>query len=159
MAIKKFNEGDEAPDFTLPDSEGDEVSLRSLQGSWVVLYFYPRDNTSGCTMEALDFTARARDFEKLKAKIVGISPDSTVSHGKFMKKLGPGITLLSDINHTIIQSYGAWQLKKLYGKESFGVVRSTFLIDPAGIIRQVWEKVKVNGHADEVLKLLKELQG
>jgi thioredoxin-dependent peroxiredoxin len=159
MAMKKFNEGAEAPDFTLPDSEGDEVSLRSLRGSWVVLYFYPRDNTSGCTMEALDFTSRARDFGKLKAKIIGISPDSTVSHGKFMKKVGPGITLLSDINHTIIQSYGSWQLKKLYGKESFGVVRSTFLIDPAGIIRRVWEKVKVNGHADEVLKLLNELQG
>ncbi|MBN1496742.1 MAG: peroxiredoxin [Spirochaetes bacterium] len=158
MATKKLQEGMPAPDFTLPDSDGNAMALKDLRGSWVVLYFYPRDNTSGCTTEALDFTARVPAFKRLKASIIGVSPDSRASHLKFMGKLGPGLTLLSDVNRRVLSRYGVWQLKKLYGKESYGVVRSTFLIDPSGVIRRIWEKVRVNGHAEEVLDALKQFQ-
>lgn len=159
MATKKLQEGVKAPDFTLPESAGKEVSLEGLRGSWVVLYFYPRDNTPGCTTEAAEFTGRAGDFGRLKARVIGISPDSPASHGRFMAKLGTGITLLSDAGRAVIKRYGVWQIKKLYGKESYGVVRSTFLIDPAGVIQRIWEKVRVNGHAEEVLNALKDARG
>jgi len=157
MASKNLTAGSSAPGFTLPDSEGTSRSLNDFKGRWVVLYFYPRDNTSGCTLEAIDFTNRAADFKKRKALILGISPDSETSHRKFITKHGLGITLLSDSDRKVLELYGAWQLKKLYGKESYGVVRSTFLIDPEGVIRRVWDKVKVHGHVDEVFESLKEL--
>jgi thioredoxin-dependent peroxiredoxin len=157
MSLKKLAPGSAAPDFSLPDQKGDTRSLADYRGFWLVLYFYPRDNTSGCTGEAVDFTAMAGAFKKLKASIVGISPDSQASHLKFIEKHGLGITLLSDSARSVVKLYGAWQLKKLYGKESYGVVRSTFLIDPEGTIRRIWEKVKVQGHADEVLESLRNI--
>lgn len=150
--------GSPAPDFTLPDPQGGAASLKDFRGSWLVLYFYPRDNTSGCTLEAVDFTARAGDFKKLKTQVVGISTDSPASHQKFISKHDLGITLLSDIDRRIVRLYGVWRTKKLYGKESKGVVRTTFLIDPAGVIRRIWETVKVKGHADEVLDCVKSLR-
>ncbi len=151
MHAKKPVVGSTAPDFTLPDKDSIKRSLADFRGSWLVLYFYPKDSTSGCTLEAIDFTSRIKDFKKLNANIIGISPDSEISHQKFMARHDLGITLLSDTDRKVVKLYGAWQLKKLYGRESYGVVRSTFLIDPAGKIRQVWEKVKVKGHVDEVL--------
>ncbi|HPC40409.1 MAG TPA: thioredoxin-dependent thiol peroxidase [Spirochaetota bacterium] len=157
MAQKKLTAGSPAPDFSLPDASGNMVSLSTFRGSWLILYFYPRDNTSGCTLEAVDFTDRVNDFKTLRASILGISPDTVDSHRKFIEKQGQGITLLSDSERRVVKEYGVWQIKKLYGKESYGVVRSTFLIDPEGIIRQVWEKVKVNGHADEVMESLRKM--
>ena len=157
MARKTLAPGDPAPEFTLPDGEGAMVSLKDLRGSWVVLYFYPRDDTSGCTLEAVDFTAQAGTFKKLGAAIIGISPDSIESHARFTEKHGLGITLLSDTRKTTLAQYGVWQKKKLYGREFFGVVRSTFLIDPSGAVRRIWSKVSVKGHAEEVLEALKGL--
>jgi peroxiredoxin Q/BCP len=157
MAAKKLVPGAKAPDFTLPDSDEAMVSLKGMLGSWVVLYFYPKDSTPGCTTEAIDFTARAGEFRKLGAKIIGISPDSCSSHQKFMVKFDLGITLLSDSEKKALKQYGVWKIKKMYGNESYGVVRSTFLVDPAGKIRHIWNKVKVEGHVDEVLNMLKDV--
>jgi peroxiredoxin Q/BCP len=123
-----------------------------------VLYFYPRDNTSGCTLEAQDFSARSEDFKKLNAVILGISPDNCQSHQKFILKYDLGITLLSDPEKKVLEKYGVWQIKKMYGKESFGVVRSTFLISPDGKIADMWTRVKVDGHADKVMLALVEHQ-
>ncbi len=150
-------EGEIAPEFCLPDSDGKEHCLRDFRGKWVVLYFYPKDNTSGCTKEAIGFTEKKDKFEKLGAVIIGISKDSQQSHRKFIEKRGLKILLLSDENHEIIEKYGAWGKKKLYGKEHWGTVRSTFLIDPEGKIVKEWRKVKVNGHVDEVLETLKSM--
>ena len=151
--------GDTAPDFCLPNQDNEEVCLRDLQGSWVVLYFYPKDNTPGCTTEALDFTALKSEFEKEGAIILGVSPDSVKKHQNFIAKKELGITLLSDEDKEVLKKYGVWQLKKNFGKEYMGVVRSTFLIDPDGKIAYIWPKVKVKGHAQEVLGKLKELKG
>ncbi len=136
--------GDTAPSFTLPDSDGAGISLSNFKGQWLVLYFYPRDTTSGCTTEALDFTASAGEFKSLNARIIGVSPDSCASHGKFILKHNLGITLLSDTDKRVLKTYGAWGIKKMYGKESYGVVRSTFLIDGEGTIRHVWRKIRVS---------------
>lgn len=143
-----------APEFTLMNSAGASVSLSGLHGKWVVLYFYPKDNTSGCTREAIDFTESLPAFRKQHAIIIGISPDSPESHTKFIEKHGLRIELLSDPDHTVCSLYGVWRKKKLYGREYFGVVRTTLLIDPKGIIRHVWEKVNVPGHAAEVQEQL-----
>jgi peroxiredoxin Q/BCP len=151
--------GDKAPDFCLVNQDSEEVCLRDLQGSWVVLYFYPKDNTPGCTTEALDFTALKSEFEKEGATILGVSPDSVKKHQNFIAKKELGITLLSDEDKEVLKKYGVWQLKKNFGKEYMGVVRSTFLIDPDGKIAYIWPKVKVKGHAQEVLEKLKELKG
>jgi peroxiredoxin Q/BCP len=158
MAAKKPAVGAEAPLFTLMNADGRMVSLADLRGSWVALYFYPRDNTSGCTTEALDFTARSPEFKKLGATVIGISPDSCVSHQKFMIKHDLSIILLCDADKKALKQYGAWGIKKLYGKKSQGVVRSTFLIDPHGVIRHTWDKVRVAGHADDVLKTIRDLR-
>ncbi|MGB2804010.1 MAG: thioredoxin-dependent thiol peroxidase [Candidatus Zixiibacteriota bacterium] len=154
-----LNAGDKAPEFCLPDKEKAEVCLTDFTGKWAVLYFYPKDNTSGCTMEAIHFTNSRKDFEKLNGVILGISPDSPESHCKFAEKHQLGITLLSDPEHRVLESYDVWQKKKMYGREFWGVVRSTFLVDPKGRIRQVWRKVKVAGHVEEVKAVLKELSG
>ncbi|WP_456430501.1 thioredoxin-dependent thiol peroxidase [Nitratifractor sp.] len=151
------NVGEKAPDFCLPNQDNEEVCLRDLQGSWVVLYFYPKDNTPGCTTEALDFTAHLEDFRSLGATVLGVSPDSVRKHQNFIAKKELKITLLSDEEKEVCQAYGVWQLKKNYGREYMGVVRSTFLIDPDGLIREKWEKVRVKGHVEEVLQRLKEL--
>jgi peroxiredoxin Q/BCP len=151
-----LNIGEPAPQVCLPDQNGNEVCLEDLLGKWVVLYFYPKDNTSGCTLEAIDFTGAVEDFNKLDAVIIGVSPDSEKSHQNFISKHDLGINLLSDLEHNILAQYGAWQKKKLYGREFFGVVRSTYLIDPEGKIQHIWPKVKVKGHVEDVLNVLKQ---
>jgi len=151
--------GNKAPDFCLPNQDSEEICIRDFQGSWVVLYFYPKDNTPGCTTEALDFTALKSEFEKLGATIFGVSPDSIKRHCNFIAKKELKIALLSDEDKEAAKAYGVWQLKKLYGKEYMGIVRSTFLINPDGEIAYIWPKVKVKGHAQEVLEKLQELKG
>lgn len=150
--------GDMAPDFSLSDGNGRETCLKDFKGRWVVLYFYPKDNTPGCTIEAVDFTKHLSGYSKLDAVILGVSPDSTQSHCNFSEKHGLKITLLSDAEKKVLKNYGAWQLKSMYGKEYWGVARSTFLIDPKGLIAHIWPKVDVKGHALEVKNKLKELQ-
>ncbi len=158
--------GQKAPNFCLPDTYGKEVCLNDFQGKWVVLYFYPKDNTSGCTKEAIDFTELKDQFEKLGAVIIGISKDSTASHQKFVDKHNLKITLLSDPDKQVLKQYGAWGIKKQYGKETEGTIRSTFLISPQGDVVYVWKNVRVrqkrkNGevkHAQIVLEKLQQLQ-
>jgi len=145
-----------APNFCLPDHGGKEHCLHNFRGKWVVLYFYPKDNTSGCTREAKEFTEMKEEFKKLGAIIIGVSKDSPQSHTKFIEKHNLGILLLSDESHEIIEKYGAWGKKKNYGREYYGTVRSTFLIDPEGRIVKEWKKVRVAGHVEKVLNALKE---
>jgi thioredoxin-dependent peroxiredoxin len=146
--------GEVAPTFTAPDREGKSISLQDFQDRSIVLYFYPKDNTPGCTTEAIDFTDKLAEFQALNAQVIGISPDSIASHGKFIDKHNLKIILLSDPEHQIAESYGVWQLKKFMGKEYMGIVRSTFLIDPTGKISQIWSNVRVKNHVDTVLKLI-----
>ncbi|MEO1691183.1 MAG: thioredoxin-dependent thiol peroxidase [Cyanobacteria bacterium J06631_6] len=147
--------GQAAPDFSATDRHGTNVSLQDYADRWLVLYFYPKDNTPGCTTEAKDFTSHIKEFDKLGADIVGVSPDSEKLHGKFIDKHDLAVRLLSDPEHQIIEAYGAWRLKKFMGKEYMGVVRSTFLISPEGQIVQVWDKVRVKAHVEKVLAELK----
>lgn len=156
--MSTLREGDRVPAFSLPADSGGEIGHDSFPGKWIVLYFYPRDNTSGCTLEAVNFSAMAVDFKKAGAEIIGVSPDSVKSHCNFITKQQLTIPLLSDQDHQVIEAFGAWVLKKMYGREYYGVERSTFLIDPDGVIRHIWRKVKVKGHADEVLATLQQLQ-
>ncbi len=151
--------GQKAPDFCLPNQDDVEICLRDLAGKWIVLYFYPKDNTPGCTTEAVEFSSELEEFAKLDAVILGVSADSTRKHRNFIEKKGLKITLLSDEEHSVLEAYGVWQLKKNYGREYMGIVRSTFIIDPEGIVRAKWEKVKVKGHVETVKEKLKELQG
>ncbi len=148
--------GDDAPQFCLPGVDGQDVCLKDFQGRWLVLYFYPKDNTSGCTREAMDFSAALPILHDMEAEVLGISRDSPASHMRFIEKQDLVIKLASDEDHKVTQAYGAWALKKMYGKESYGVVRSTFLIDPEGKISHVWRKVSVKGHAEAVAKRLQE---
>ena len=150
--------GDQAPAFCLPNQDEEEVCLRDLQGSWIILYFYPKDNTPGCTTEACEFTAALPDFSGLGATILGVSPDSPKKHRSFIEKKELGITLLSDEEKEVCEAYGVWQLKKNYGREYMGVVRSTFIIDPDGRIAAVWEKVRVKGHVEAVREKLMEIK-
>lgn len=152
-----LKKGDKAPDFRLQDSNGTEIKLSDFLGNNVVLYFYPKDNTSGCTTEALDFSALSDKFRKKNAVIIGISPDSVTSHKKFEEKHGLKVLLLSDTEKDVLQKYGVWQLKKMCGRESMGVVRTTFVIDKNGKITNIFEKVKVAGHADKVYGSVCEL--
>ena len=147
-----------APEFCLPNQDETEICLRDLAGKWVVLYFYPKDNTPGCTTEACDFSNELEEFEDLDAVILGVSPDSPKKHRNFIEKKGLKITLLSDEDKEVLKAYGAWGLKKMYGKEYEGVIRSTFIIDPNGEIVAEWRKVRVKGHVEEVKNKLKELQ-
>lgn len=155
----KIKKGMQAPDFCLPDKDGNEICINKLKGKWVVLYFYPKDNTSGCTLEAVDFTKNISDFEKLNAVVLGVSPDSIKSHQKFIEKNELKVQLLSDETQKVLEKYGVWQEKSMYGKSYMGVVRSTVLIDPQGKIAEIWEKVKVTDHVESVKQKLKELQG
>ena len=150
--------GDKAPEVTLPNQDEVEISLRDLEGKWVVLYFYPKDNTPGCTTEACEFTEALPTFDGLNAVVLGISPDSPKKHSNFIAKKDLLITLLADENKEVCEKYGVWQLKKNYGKEYMGVVRSTFLISPEGKIEALWEKVRVKGHVEAVKEKLAELQ-
>jgi len=149
--------GDLAPDFTLPRDGGGSVTLSALRPGKVVLYFYPRDDTPGCTTEALDFTARAADFAATGTTVIGISKDSVKSHDRFCKKHGLTITLASDEAGTTCEDYGVWVEKSMYGKTYMGVERSTFLIAGDGTIAREWRKVGVKGHADEVLEAARAL--
>lgn len=153
-----INIGDNAYNFCLPDKDDKKVCLDQFRGKWLVLYFYPKDNTPGCTKEACDFSLNITDFNNLNAVIIGVSPDSPESHKKFSKKYSLTVTLLSDPAHEVIEKYGAWGQKKFMGKEFTGVIRSTFIIDPEGKLRAKWEKVEVKKHIEEVRQKLKELQ-
>jgi peroxiredoxin Q/BCP len=147
-----------APEFCLPNQDETEICLRDLSGKWVVLYFYPKDNTPGCTTEACDFTNEVEEFEDLDAVILGVSPDSPKKHRNFIEKKDLKITLLSDEDKTVLKAYGAWGLKKNYGREYEGVIRSTFIISPDGEIAHEWRNVRVKGHVEKVKEKLKELQ-
>jgi len=147
--------GQKAPEFCLPNQDDIEICLRDLKGKWIVLYFYPRDNTPGCTTEACEFTQAAPEFGDMDAIILGVSADSTKKHRNFIEKKDLGITLLSDEDSVMMQKYGVWQLKKNYGKEYMGIVRTTFIIDPEGIIKTIFEKVRVKDHVAKVKEELK----
>jgi thioredoxin-dependent peroxiredoxin len=148
--------GDTAPEFCLPDQDDKKTCLSDYKGKWAVLYFYPKDNTPGCSLEAIDFSSVKKDLEAKNAVVFGISRDSLKSHQNFIAKKELTITLLSDPDHRVIEAYGAWQLKKMYGKESYGIVRSTFLIDPEGKIAFLWYHVKAKGHVEKVVLKLEE---
>ncbi len=147
--------GMKAPEFTLPDKDGNMVSLKDFLGKKVVLYFYPRDNTPGCTRQACAFAGAYEDFGRLGAVVIGVSKDSTASHQKFAEKNSLPFILLSDPERSAIEAYGVWQEKKNYGKVSMGVVRSTFVIDESGVIEKVMPKVKPDTNATEILEYLK----
>jgi peroxiredoxin Q/BCP len=143
--------GDVAPDFTLPTDGGGEITLTSMHGKKVVLYFYPKDDTSGCTKEACDFREKILEFEKAGAVVLGMSPDSVKKHDKFKAKYDLPFSLVADEEKTALEAYGVWVEKSMYGRKYMGVERSTFLIDVDGSIQSVWRKVKVPGHVDAVL--------
>jgi len=149
------NVGEPAPDFELPDANGAPVRLSGFHGKKVVLYFYPKDMTPGCTQQACDFRDRNAEIEAAGAVVLGVSPDSSKRHVKFAGKYELPFTLLADEDSAVATTYGVWQEKSLYGKTFMGVVRTTFLIDEAGQIVRVWPKVKVAGHGDEVLAAIK----
>ncbi len=146
-----------AIDFVLKDQNGQDWRLSDFKGKWVVLYFYPKDMTSGCTKEAVNFSEKIEEFKKRNAEVVGISKDSIESHKKFVEKYNLKITILSDSKAEVIKQYGAWGKKKMYGKETEGTIRSTFIISPDGEIVHSWKNVKVDGHVEEVLHKLDEL--
>ena len=150
--------GSKAPGFCLLNQDETEICLRDLKGKWIVLYFYPKDNTPGCTTEACDFTAAMPEFEGLDAVILGVSPDSPKKHRNFIEKKDLKITLLSDEQKDVLKLYDVWQLKKMCGKEYMGVVRTTYLIDPEGEIAAGWTNVRVKGHVQKVAEKLKELK-
>jgi peroxiredoxin Q/BCP len=151
------NTGDTAPDFTLPRDGGGSVTLSSLRPGKVVVYFYPKDDTSGCTIEATDFTAKLAEFQAVGTTVIGISKDSVKSHDKFVAKHGLGVILASDEHGTTCEDWGVWVEKSMYGKKYMGIERSTFLIDGAGKVARAWPKVSVKGHVDEVLAAAKSL--
>lgn len=149
--------GTQVQDFCLASAAGTDVRLEDLRGQWVVLYFYPKDNTPGCTLEAKEFSDLKDQFAALGAVILGVSPDSVKTHQNFTNKHELSINLLSDPEHRVLEQFGAWRLKKNYGREYMGVGRSTVLIDPQGVVRHTWPEVKAAGHAAAVLARLKEL--
>ena len=149
--------GTQAPDFTLPRDGGEMLSLSALRPKAVVLYFYPKDDTSGCTREAVDFTALGAEFAAAGAMVVGVSKDSAAKHDKFVAKHALGVALVSDEYSDLCERYGVWVEKSMYGKSYMGIERASFLIDGAGVVRAIWRKVKVPGHAAEVLDAVKAL--
>jgi peroxiredoxin Q/BCP len=150
--MPKLESGNKAPAFTLTDADGKKVSLSSFAGHKVVLYFYPRDDTPGCTKEACQFNDALSQFEGLGIPVIGISPDKAASHVKFRDKYGLRFSLLSDPDHGVMEKYGAWGEKVMYGKATTGVIRSTFLIDEKGKVARAWYHVKADGHAAKVLE-------
>lgn len=150
--------GVEAPGFCLPDKDNKEVCLKDFKGKYVVLYFYPKDNTPGCTTEAIGFTGILPELQKLDGIVIGISPDSPESHAKFIKKKNLKVILLSDVDKKVLKVYGKWGKKKFLGKEYIGVTRSTFLLDPNGNIAHIWPKVSVKGHPEEVKQILEKIK-
>ena len=149
--------GDKAPAFDLPSDEGGDIRLADLMGKIVVLYFYPKDDTTGCTSEAKGFTAAMAGFDAIGAVVVGVSKDPVKSHGKFRQKHALTVRLASDVEGQMVEGYGVWVEKSMYGRRYMGIERATFLIDQSGVIRRVWRKVSVTGHVEEVLKAAQEL--
>jgi peroxiredoxin Q/BCP len=149
--------GDKAPDFNLPTDGAEPISLRALRGSKVVLYFYPKDDTESCTAEAIAFNGLRAQFAAAGTRIVGISPDSVKSHEKFKRKHGLELALASDEERAMLEAYGVWQEKSMYGRKYMGVERTTALIDAKGTIARIWRKVRVRGHAEEVLEAARAL--
>ncbi len=149
--------GDQAPDFSLPAGGAEPLSLNGLKGSKIVLYFYPRDDTSGCTAETIAFNGFRAQFARAGTQIVGVSPDSLASHEKFRRKHGLELTLASDESKAMLEAYGVWTEKTMYGRKYMGVQRTTMLIDAQGAIARIWRKVKVPGHAEEVLEAARAL--
>jgi thioredoxin-dependent peroxiredoxin len=158
MSVRELNPGDPAPDFDLAADGGRRISLSSLKGKPVVLYFYPKDDTSGCTAEAQAFTKEAKSFSDAGAVVIGVSKDSPASHDKFKAKYDLKVTLVADEDTKTAEAYGVWVEKSMYGRRYMGMERATFLIDGRGKIRQVWRKVKVPGHAAEVLQAVRTLK-
>ncbi len=152
-----IEEGATAPDFSLAADDGREVRLSALRGKPVVLYFYPKDDTPGCTKEACAFRDRRGEIEERGAAVLGVSPDNVASHEKFRDKYSLNFPLLADPDHAVADAYGAWREKNMYGKVSMGIQRSTFLIDAAGTVRKVWKKVSVDGHDEQVMAALGSL--
>jgi peroxiredoxin Q/BCP len=150
--------GTPAPQFTLPDQDGKRVSLKDFQGKWLVLYFYPKDDTPGCTIEGIEFTTLKKEFEKRNTVVYGISGDDAESHCAFQKKHGLSIPLLTDKEKKMMTAYGAFKQRLLYGNSFLGIIRSTVLIDPEGVVAHHWPTVKAQGHAEEVVERLTELQ-
>ncbi|MBS3060342.1 MAG: thioredoxin-dependent thiol peroxidase [DPANN group archaeon] len=150
--------GGKAPEFTLKNQDHKPAFLKDFAGKWLVLYFYPKDNTSGCTAEAIDFTNELTKINSIGANVLGVSPDSEDSHCKFRDRHSLKVTLLSDPDKTVLEKYGVWQEKSMYGRKYMGVVRTTFLIDPQGKVAHVWEKVKVPGHVQDVIDTLAKLK-
>lgn len=153
----ELKNGDKAPDFNLPDTKGKKTSLKEYKGKWVIVYFYPKDDTPGCTIEAKEFSDSIDDFAKLGTDVIGISADTPESHIRFSDKYGLKVKLLSDPEKKALTAYGAWGIKKMYGKEYWGIIRSTFLVNPKGEITDAWYNVKVKGHVDDVKKRIQEL--
>jgi thioredoxin-dependent peroxiredoxin len=147
----RLAEGDPAPDFTLPDADGASVSLSSFRGRRVVVYFYPADDTPGCTKEACQFNDNLSGFAAADVPVLGISPDDAASHQRFRSKYGLAFPLLTDASHDVMSAYGAWGEKTLYGRKSVGVIRSTFVVGPDGRIERAWHNVRADGHARKVL--------
>lgn len=156
MSDKVLRVGDSAPEFKLADDAGESISDSQLKGEWVVVYFYPKNNTPGCTLEANEFQALAAGFAELGVMVVGVSPDSCASHAKFKAKHGLGFKLLSDPERTLADSFGALREKSMFGKKYMGIVRSTFVINPDWEIARVFDKVRAKGHAQKVLDYLRE---
>ena len=150
--------GNKAPEFCLPNQDDVEICSRDLKGKWIVLYFYPRDNTPGCTTEACEFTQAEPEFDNLDAIIIGVSADTTKKHRNFIEKHSLGITLLADVSTEMMQEFGVWKMKKNYGKEYMGIVRTTLIIDTKGMIAEVWNNVRVKEHVAKVQIRLTELQ-
>ena len=159
MSTMTIETGKKAPAFSLQDQDGKRVSLSDFKGSWVVLYFYPKDDTPGCTVEACEFTDGISDFEGLDAVVLGCSPDPPERHRRFIAKHDLAVRLLSDPDHRVMEAYGAWGEKTMYGRTTVGVIRSTVVIDPEGRVAHRWKKVSAKGHAEKVRDRLAELQG
>jgi thioredoxin-dependent peroxiredoxin len=151
--------GAKAPNFALESDEGKRIGLGDFSGHWLIVYFYPRDNTPGCTREAMEFTEAGARFKKLGATVIGLSKDSVTSHCGFREKVGITFPLLSDPDLAVHKAYGAWGPKTMYGKKVEGTIRSTFLVAPDGTVAHVWRSVKVDGHVDKVLDTLRSLRG
>lgn len=154
--MPRLEAGKKAPAFSLPDQDEKKVALKDLLGKQVVVYFYPADDTPGCTKEACQFNENLTTFSRAGIAILGISPDGAVKHQKFRQKYGLKFPLLSDPEHKVMEAYGAWGEKTLYGKKSLGVIRSTFLVNEKGVITQAWYNVRADGHAAKVLEVAKE---
>jgi len=153
--MPRLETGNKAPTFSLPDQDGKKVALKDFKGAPVVVYFYPADDTPGCTKEACQFNENLTTFNRAGVKVLGISPDGAIKHQRFKEKYGLKFPLLSDPEHGVMESYGAWGEKTMYGKKSTGVIRSTFLIDAKGAVQRAWYNVRADGHAAKVLEEIK----